>query len=460
MLDSVAVNPGAPRPLPPRVPGLPWAGNLPRLIWQRFDFLEAARRRYGDIFLLGLGPSQGIALCHPRHAQHVLVDRVSNYPKGGPFWDSVRTLMGNGLPVSQGEYWMRQRRMLQPAFHRERLVALAGKMLETIDESLTALWEKPARTGEPFNVADAFPHMTMNVLVRTMFGAGLAPAEAERASHAMAYIIDFMLRGMVAQSLPTWLPLPGRARYREAIRTVDAILFQMLERGDQDATLEDSLLYLLRHSTDAETGERMTAKQLRDEVVALFVAGYETSTVAMAWAFHFLTQQPELTERLRAEVDAALGARAPSFADLPRLPFARGVLQEALRLYPPAYWLPRLAVEDDELDGYRIPAGTLIGVLSYLIHRRPDFWESPERFDPDRFSPERSAGRHKHAWLPFGTGQRQCIGKEFALMEGQFILARVAQRFRATAIPGRVAQVHFGTTLSARSGVWVRLAAR
>jgi cytochrome P450 len=435
-------------------------GSLPRLIRQRFDFLEAARQRYGDIFTLGLGPSQGIALCHPRHAQHVLVDHAGNYSKGGPFWDSLRTVMGNGLPVSDGDYWKRQRRMLQPAFHRERLAAITDTMRETIDESLTSLWEPAARSGQPFDVAGAFTHMTMNVLVRTMFGTGLATPEVERGASAMMYIIDFMLREMVTQVVPAWVPLPGRSRYREAIRTVDALVQQVLERGDEGAAHEDSILSLLRHATDAETGERMTPRQIRDETVALFVAGYETTTVTMSWVFHYLTQQPELAERLRAEVDDVLGARPPGFGDLPRLSLARGVVQEAMRLYPPAYWLPRQAVEDDEIDGYRIPAGTLVGVLTYLIHRRPDLWEAPERFDPERFSPERSAGRHRYAWLPFSAGQRQCIGKEFSLMEALLILCRVMQRFSAAAVPGRVAQVHFGTTLSARNGVWVRLAAR
>lgn len=460
MRPSAALNQFPGTLLPPRVPGLPWVGSLPVLIRQRFEFLEAARRRHGDIFTLSLGPSQGIAMCHPRHAQHVLVDRVHNYPKGGPFWDSVRTFMGNGLPVSHGEFWRRQRRMLQPAFHQQRLSALAGQVVETIDQSLTEHWEKAARTGEPFNVASAFTHMTMKVLVRTMFGGGLETAEAERASQAIFYIIDFMLRGMVTQFLPPWLPIPGRARYREAIRTVDELMFRMLARGAQGTASEDSLLSLMYHAMDAETGERMTPQQIRDETVALFVAGYETTTVAMAWVFHFLTQQPELAWRLQSEVETALGSRTPGFSDLPRLSYARGLLQEATRLYPPAYWLPRIALEDDELDGYRIPAGTLVGVLSYLIHRRPDFWEAPERFEPERFLPERSAGRHKLAWLPFGAGQRQCIGKEFALMEGQLILARIMQRFRATALPGRVAQVQFTTTLRARDGVWVKLSAR
>jgi cytochrome P450 len=293
-----------------------------------------------------------------------------------------------------------------------------------------------------------------------MFGSALAPAEAEQIAQAMAYIIDFMLKGMVTRLLPPWLPVPGRARYRVAIQTIDTIIFRMLNRAEQGADLGDTLLSLMRRATDAETGEQMTAAQIRDEAVAIFVAGFETTSVAMAWALHVLTQEPEIGQRLQDEVDAVLGTRAPGFAELQQLSYTRKVLQETLRLYSPTYWLPRTPVEDDEIDGYRIPAGTLVGILTHVIHRHPDCWESPERFDPERFSPERSVGRPKQAWLAFGGGQRQCIGKELAMMEGQLILARIAQRFRVTALPGRKARVHFTTTLRARTGVWVRLAVR
>jgi cytochrome P450 len=216
----------------------------------------------------------------------------------------------------------------------------------------------------------------------------------------------------------------------------------------------------MREATDAETGERMTPSQLRDEAVALFVAGYETTSVALAWALHALTQWPEVGQRLQEEVDTVLGTRAPEFGDLRRLSYTHCVLHESLRLYSPVYWLPRTPLEDDEIDGYRIPGGMLVGVVSHLIHRHPDIWDSPERFDPERFTPERSAGRPRQAWLGFGGGQRQCVGKEFALMEMTFILARLAQRFRISAVPGRQAQVQFATTLRARNGVWVRLSPR
>ncbi|MDY7229374.1 cytochrome P450 [Hyalangium rubrum] len=460
MPDSTMGTPGVGQRLPPRVPGLPLVGNLPRLLAQRFDFLEEARRQAGELFLLDLGLGKAVALCHPRHAQHVLVDRARNYTKGGPMWDSIRSFLGNGLPVSEGEFWKRQRRMIQPAFHHQRLVSLIGEMVEAIDACLEEAWEPAARTGEPFDAAKAFTRVTMNVLVRALFGSGLEPRETEQVAQAFTYVNAYMMKGLVTNSLPPWVPVPGRARYREAIRTIDEIVFQVLARGRRSADTGDSLISLLLHATDEETGKQMTDAQLRDEAVALFVAGYETTAASMAWAFHFLSVQPETAQRLHAEVDAVLGSRKPGFEDLRQLTYTRGVLQEALRMYPPSYWIPRTAEEDDELDGYRIPAGTQMAVLTYVLHHHPEIWESPQRFEPERFTPERSAGRHKHAWIPFGSGQRQCIGKEFSLMEGQLILARVAQRFQASAIAGRMPQVQLGGSLNTRNGVWVRLKQR
>jgi cytochrome P450 len=446
--------------LPPKASDVPLVGALPGLLMERFGFLEAARARHGDIFTLNLGFTDAIILAHPRHVQHVLVDHMRKYVKGGPIWESLRTFLGNGLPASEGDFWKRQRRMIQPAFHPQRLVALTQKMVEAIDERLAG-WEQAARTGEPFDIAEAFSRMTMNVMVRAMFGSGLEANEAERVGRELTYIIDYMLRGMMTNTLPDWLPVPGRARYREAIRYVDEVVLRVIERGRRSAREEDTLLSLLLHAVDEESGERMSNRQLRDEAVALFVAGYDTTAVSLAWTFHLMTRYPESFQRMRTEVREVLGQRVPGFADLRPLTYTRNVLQEALRLYSPAYWVPRASAEEDEIDGYRIPAGRMVLIFAHLIHHHPDFWEEPLRYDPDRFTPERSEGRHKQAWIPFGAGQRLCIGKEFSMMEGQLILSRIAQRFEVSAVRGREeVQLHIGTSSRPKDGVWVHLKAR
>lgn len=445
---------------PPKVPSYPLVGSLPGLVKGQFDFLEENRKRYGDIYTLDLGFTQATILCHPRHAQHILVDNARNYSKGGPLWDSIRTLLGSGLPVSEGELWKRQRRMVQPAFHHKRLVALTEDMVSSIDEGLAAQWEAPARTGESFNVAQASTHMTMRVLLRTMFGSGLEPHEMERVSKAFDYVIAYVLKALALNLLPAWMPSPGRTRYQAELKALDEVLFKVIARGRKTDSTGSNLLALLLDTTDGESDERMNDQQLRDEAMSLFLGGYETTAVGIGWAFHLLARYPELARRLQAEVDEVLGQRTPGFADLQKLPYARGVMQEALRVCPPSYWTPRTAVEDDEIDGFRIPAGSVIGLITFLIHRHPEIWPEPEKIDPERFFPQRSEGRHKQAWIPFGAGQRQCIGKEFSLMEGTLILIRTLQRYNMVSTSGHEPKLVPATTMRFKDGVWVNLSKR
>ncbi|HUM69639.1 MAG TPA: cytochrome P450, partial [Chloroflexota bacterium] len=223
---------------------------------------------------------------------------------------------------------------------------------------------------------------------------------------------------------------------------------------------DDHLLAMLLDVVDEETGEGMTDQQLRDEVATLFLAGYETTSLALSWALHHLMQHPEMMTKMQAEVDSVLNGRQPTLADLPQLPYTRMVLQEAMRLQPPSYWLPRTAVADDEIDGYHISAGTQVVSLTYMYHRHPEHWENPEQFDPERFTPERSANRHRYAWIPFGAGQRLCIGRDFAMMEGQLALAMVAQRFNMTAVPDHEVKPMLSSTMRPKNGVMVTLEKR
>jgi cytochrome P450 len=423
------------------------------------DYFSRCRARYGDIYTLDLGATRLIALNHPRHVQHVLRDQAGNYRKGGPAWDALRALIGNGLPVSEGELWMRQRRMLQPQFHRERLATMYELMVRTIDEELEH-WDVAAASGEPLDLAREFPRITLKVIVRTMFGAAIRHEEADSVGREMKYVLDYLIRGLMTQRIPAWVPVPGRRRFQRAGELFDQILFGLIERHRREGGSSGELFAMLLDMVDAETGQRMTNQQLRDEAVSIFISGYETTSTTLAWAVHVLLEQPELLRSLVRQSDTVLGERRPGFADLPRLSLASGIMQETLRLYPPTYFLPRTAVEDAELDGFRIPRGSMVGLMTYIIHRHPEFWEEPDRFDPERFSPERSVKRDPLAWLPFGAGQRMCIAKDFALMEGQLILTRAAQRYHFEAVPGRSTQVHLAMTLQTRNGVWARLTRR
>jgi cytochrome P450 len=441
----------------PLTKGLPLVGNLPQLIKNPFGFLKEARNTYGDIYNLNLGISKILVVNSPRQMQHIFVDNVQNYRKGGAMWDAIRAMLGNGLVVSEGSFWLRQRRMMQPQFHRQRIAALSDLMISAIDEAL-ATWE--SSEDGTFTMAPAFNQLTMKVVTRTLFGTGLDKEEMEKVSDALAYAVDYIIKAMAFNSLPAWIPAPGRKKYQQAIKQIDETVYKIIADSRAHRGAENHLLAMLLDMVDDETGEGMTDKQLHDEVTTLFLAGYETTSVALSWAFDFLTQHPEMFEKLQAEVDRVLGDRLPTMADLHQMPYSRMILQETLRIRPPAWQVMRTAVEDDEIDGYPIKAGTNLVALMYMCHFHPDEWTDPETFDPERFSPERSETRHKLAWMPFGAGQRMCIGKDFALMEGQLALAMVAQRYNLTKTTEHKAEQQLAATLRPKGGVVVKLEKR
>lgn len=452
-----------PRPAPPLVDGLPLLGSLPALLLQQTDFFTSARARYGDVYRVRLGPLSVTMLNHPNHVQHILRDSSAKYGKGGSMWSSIRTLLGNGLAVSEGEYWLRQRRMMQPHFHRQRLGELTTLIVDAIDEELVT-WDAAAESGAPLAAMDAFSPITMKVIAKALFGGDISREEVEVITTNLTFALDYVFRGVIAHQLPVWVPIPGRRRYQEALRQMDVVLFKVIERSrerQQRAQGGGDLITMLLGMVDPETGEQMTVSQLRDEAVNLFLAGYETTALALSWALQFLLRDPAILARLRAEVDGVLGGRRPEFSDLSELTYTRMVFQEALRMCPPIWWLTRVALVDDEIDGFHIEAGTMVTAITYTIHHHPECWDEPERFDPERFAPERSAQRHPLAWIPFGVGQRQCIGKDFALMEGQLILARAVQRYGFAAVaPRGQATPKLSMTLRIKDGSPIRVTAR
>ena len=451
------VQPAQPKTIPV-TKGLPLVGSLPQLIKNPFGYLKQAQANYGDIYNLNLGISKMLIVNHPRHLQHILVDNAQNYRKGGAMWDAVRAMLGNGLVVSEGSFWMRQRRMMQPQFHRQRLAALTDLMVSAIDEALDT-WEKSAN-GSNFNVSPAFTELTMKVITRTLFGTGLDKEEMDKASKALDYAVSYIIKAIALNSLPSWMPAPGKKEYQKAIKQIDETVYRIIADSRKGNGESNHLLAMLLDMVDAETGEGMTDEQLRDEVTTMFLAGYETTSIALAWACDFLTHHADVMEKLQAEVDAAVGDRLPTFADLMKMPYSRMILSETLRIRPAAWQLPRTAVEDDEIDGFQIPAGTTITSLIYMCHYHPEEWDKPEVFDPERFQQDKTEKRHKFAYMPFGAGQRKCIGMDFALMEGQLALAMVAQRYKLTKTSENLAEPELSTTLRPKGGVIVKLEKR
>lgn len=448
----------------PVTAGWPLLGSLLPLMRQPIIFLHEARRLYGDIYTLRLGPFQPIILNHPDHVQHVFRDNVRNYRKGGKLWDIVRDLLGNGLAVSEGDYWLRQRRMLQPHFHRQRLAALTTLMTEAIDEGLSG-WA--AHNGASFELEKAFSAVTLKVICKTMFGSGLGQAEIDQVADAMPIIGRYVISGMVTRSLPRWLPLRSGERFHQACQAIDTVLYDVIARGRQtlaQGCYDDNLLALLLNTVDDESGEQMTDQQVHDEAITIFMAGYDTTAIGLTWTLHLLLQHPDVLTRLQSEIDQVLAGRTPTFADLPQLPYARMVFQEALRLYPPVAWLPRTAIDADVIDGYPIPAGATVVLPIYVIQQHPTFWPDADAFRPERFAatePALSTGSpHPYAWLPFGAGPRICMGRDFALMEGQLVLAMALQRYRFTPVADRPVTPRLTMAMAPKDGVWVQATRR
>jgi cytochrome P450 len=459
-MDSARSSyPAAAQPLPPLTRGLPIVGALPAFLRQPFAYFLAARQRYGDIYTLDLGVFRWIILHHPRHAEYVLRENSQNYRKGAAIWEMLRTILGNGLVVSEGDFWLRQRRMIQPHFHHKQLARLTDAMVAAVAEGLER-WEGAAAAQQPLDLLPNFSALAMRVIARALFGQGLAQADIDRVSQIMAFVLDYMMAGALTYSLPRWLPIPGAGRYRAARREFDALVAQMITHERNADTPSDSLLALLVRMVDEESGETMSDTQLSDEVKTFFLAGYETTSLTLTWAVSLLTEHPQVMDKLRAEVDTALAGRLPSFADLPALTYTRMVIQEVMRLRPAAWWVPRTAIADDIIDGYAIPAGTTVVPLIYGVHHHPDIWSQPEHFDPERFTSEQVAQRDKLAYLPFGLGQRQCIGKDLALMEAQIILAMLVQRYGLNAVPGPALLPKLSTTLKPNRPVFVRVTQR
>lgn len=443
----------------PLTKGLPVLGSLPQIIKDPFGYLKQAQADYGDLYNLNLGLTKMLVLNHPRQVQHVLVDNAQNYRKGGAMWDAIRAMLGNGLVVSEGSFWLRQRRMMQPQFHRQRLAALTELMVSAMQEALDT-WEPASADDSDFNLAPAFNELTMKVITRTLFGTGLSTEEMDRVSKALDYSVNYILKAIVLNGLPSWMPAPGKKEFEKSIKQIDETVYRIIANSRKNGGAQNHMMAMLLDLVDDETGEGMTDQQLRDEVTTLFLAGYETTSIALTWAWDFLTHRPDVMEKLQAEVDSVLGDRLPTFADLMQLPYCRMVLQETLRIRPSAWQLPRTAVADDEIDGYSIPAGTTVTGLIYMCHYHPEEWENPEVFDPERFQPGKAEKRHKFAYMPFGAGQRKCIGLDFAMMEGQLALAMVAQRYKLFKTNLHLAEPQLSTTLRPKGGVIVKLEKR
>jgi cytochrome P450 len=413
------------------------------------EAMELAADTYGDLVRVHIPIGQGVEpyffiVRNPADVRHVLQENHRNYRKSSSY-DVIRLVVGDGLLTSEGDHWRRQRRLAQPSFHKERIAHFARAMVEEA-ESMLDRWSASAAL-DSVDVAEEMRRVTLAIVGRTLFSSdvGRYVGDVTRGLDGALAFVDRRL-GQAIRS-PLGFPSRPNRRFRDSLRLLDGVTAQIIEsRRGHEAGFED-LLSMLMSAVDEESGEQMTTHQVRDEVMTFLLAGHETSANALAWSLHLLAQNPSERERLEHEVDEALRGRAPVIDDAPALPFARTVIEEALRLYPPVWALERHTLGPDVLAGYEIPAGAGIVTSPYLTHRHPEFWEDPRAFRPDRFAPEQVASRPPFAYFPFGGGPRQCIGNTFALVETQLVLAAIVQRFRLDAAPGTHVRAQARVTL-------------
>ncbi len=397
----------------------------------------------------------GYLCVHPDHYQHILQDNYKNFTKlPHPSFLLLYPLVGKGLLSNDGESWLRQRRLAQPAFHRGQIQAM-GRIMTAAAERRFPRWEDSARAGKVVEFDREMMEMTLEIAGRTLFNVDLT-GEAREVGTVFNRLNELFAKLVVSpvslytMRIPFW---PSTHKVTRDVRALDQLIYSMINQRRATGMPGDDLMGMLLSARDEETGEGMDEKQLRDEVITLLIAGHETTTLLLTWFFYCLGRFPEYEAKVQDEVDRTLNGRMPTFEDIPKLVYTRQVIDETMRLYPPAYALSRWCADDDVIGGFATPASAVITLCPFITHRMPEFWPRPHEFDPERFNPVNKKERHRFAYIPFGAGPRQCIGDGFALTESVLVAAAIAQRFRLRIPDGYVAQMDPQITLHPKGGM-------
>ena len=413
------------------------------------EYFSKLAREYGDVAGIRILNFKTIFINHPDTIEEALVTNARKYTKGRVL-RANRHVFGEGLLTSEGEFWLRQRRLVQPAFHRARIASYAAAMVEYTQRMLES-W----RDGEERDAHQEMMRLTLQIVGKTLFDADVE-RDAQEVGKSLELLLEIGANFRRTIFVPHWLPTPTNLRVRREVAQIEKILYRIIaERRASDRDAGDLLSMLL--SAQDEDGSRMTDRQLRDETITLFLAGHETTASTLSWTWWLLAQNPAAEAKLHSELDAVLGGRAPALDDLPKLSYTGHVVTESLRLYPPAWGLARLAVEDHRIAGYPVTKGMGVAMAQWVVHRDPRWYDAPEEFRPERWEGDLLKRLPKFAYFPFGGGPRQCIGNAFALMEASLILATIAQKFRLRLVTDHMVQPLASITLRPRHGVRVTL---
>lgn len=421
------------RRVPPGPPRLAAPGILRQLRADRLGLMSGAVREYGDAVRVAIGPKKLYIFNHPDHAKHVLADNAANYHKGIGYTEAKRAL-GDGLLTSEGALWKEQRRTIQPVFQHKRIAARADVI---VDEALGLVERLRAHQGGArVDVLDEITALTLGVLGSTLLDADLGAFES--IGHSFEAVQDQAMFEMETLGLvPRWLPLSGQRAFRAARSDLERIVeILVAQRKANPIEAGDDVLTRLIASTDKETDKRVADRRMRDELVTLLLAGHETTASTVGWTLNLVGKHPSVRDRLHEEAVSVYGDRRPSYEDLGKLRYTNMVLQEAMRLYPPVWILPRTAQAEDQVGGYHVPAGAEVLISPYTLHRHPRYWPEPDRFDPERFDPDRPTDRPRYAHLPFGAGPRFCVGNHLGMMEASFIISALMRDLRLAPVPG------------------------
>jgi len=410
---------------------------------------------YGDVWALDFGSMKQFMFRHPDHYHEILVTKASSFHKDLNYKDRNKGLgrfMGNGLVTSDGEFWKRQRKLIQPAFHARQIETYAQTMVD-ITLAQISNW----RDGALVQVDEQMMEATLNVVTKSVFDIDIAE---ETHTIASALTIFQEMSNNQSQIIPAWVPTPLEMKTRRALRDIDEIIYGLIRERRAAVGERGDLLSMLLSARD-DDGDGMTDEQIRDELVTLFLAGHETTANSLNWAWYLLAQHPEVEAKLHDEIDTVLAERAPSLGDLKQLPYTEMVIKEVMRLYPVVFALGRQAIEDVEIGDYLVPKGSSVGVFPFVTHRDPRWWgDDADQFKPERFAPEREAQLKKHAYIPFSTGPRICIGNGFAMMEAHLMLATIAQRWQLDLRPSQKVEPEPLITLRLKGGLRMIATAR
>jgi cytochrome P450 len=444
---------------PPGPRGHLLLGSAPEMQRDAPRFLLELNSQYGDIVRMRFAFWTIYVIYHPDDIKHILQGNHKNYNNKNFFvYDMLRPLFGRGLLTNDGQSWLSQRRLIQPAFHRKRVASMGGKMTGITLEMLDR-WRDLEGRGEPFDVAAEMYRLTLCIAGKTLFSINFSDGASDF-ERAFVRVNRLWAEYFYAPFPPLSVPIPRNRRLSAAIRSLNEVVDGIIDDRRRQNMDKEDLLSMLLTVRDEETGRGMNEQQVHDEVVTMLNAGHETVATALTWTLYLISQHPEVERRFHAELDEVLGGNVPTSEHVAKLTYTQMVLEESMRLYPPAWLFGRKAAADDELRGYHIPANSIILMSPYCTHRHPDFWENQETFDPERFSPERSANRPPYAYFPFAGGPRLCIGNTFALTEAKLVLATIGQRYRLRLVPDHPVEYEALLNLRTRYGMHMTLQPR